>query len=302
MKYRLEPYNGMKTRFICPKCNSKNSFTRYIDTETNNYIDLNVGRCNKEINCGYHKKPKDFFTENNISINSSFLLRNEIIKEKPPDYIDFSILESSLKCYDNNNFIKFLNTIFDSQTVKSLIEKYYIGTSKHWNGATIFWQIDEVFKIRTGKIMLYDSIKGKRIKEPYNHLNWVHKKIKKDDFSLKQTLFGMHLIKDSSEPIAIVESEKTAIICSVYYPNYIWLATGGLNNLNKQLMRIFKNRSVVLFPDLGAFEKWSLKVETFNENGNIKVSDILEKNATETEKQNGFDLADYILKEKDSSK
>ena len=66
MRYKLEPYNGSKSRFICPNCNSKQSFTYYIDAETNHYIDKSVGRCNKETSCGYHKTPKEYFNQNNI--------------------------------------------------------------------------------------------------------------------------------------------------------------------------------------------------------------------------------------------
>ncbi len=46
--------------FTCPKCGRKHSFTRYIDTETNIYIDEKVGICNRAINCGYHYSPKKF--------------------------------------------------------------------------------------------------------------------------------------------------------------------------------------------------------------------------------------------------
>lgn len=298
MKYTLEPYKGNKTRYICPNCNSKQSFTRYIDIETNNYINEIVGRCNKEINCGYHKTPKHYFDENNINVGCKPFFKSEEQINFKPDYIDYSILFSSLKNYESNNFVKYLNTVFDENTIIQLLKKYYIGTSNHWQGSTIFWQIDEVNKIRTGKIMLYNQHTGKRIKEPYNKLYWQHKKINNVDFNLKQTLFGMHLIKGSDKPIAIVESEKTAIICSVYYPKYIWLATGGLNNLKVELLRILAGKNVVLFPDLGCYNKWFHKAKEFKQFCNIKVSNILELNATEDEKNKGLDLADFVLKNK----
>ena len=40
MKYRytLEKYRGIKSRYTCPQCGRKYVFTRYIDTETNQYI------------------------------------------------------------------------------------------------------------------------------------------------------------------------------------------------------------------------------------------------------------------------
>jgi len=38
-------------------------------------------------------------------------------------------------------------------------------------------------------------------------------------------LYGEHLL--SGKPVCIVESEKTAVIASFFYPDYDWLATGG---------------------------------------------------------------------------
>lgn len=37
----------------CPNCNKK-TLVLYIDTETSAYISEAVGRCDREINCGYH--------------------------------------------------------------------------------------------------------------------------------------------------------------------------------------------------------------------------------------------------------
>src|SRR5690606_34441643 len=134
---------------------------------------------------------------------------------------------------------------------------YQIGTSKHWRGAVAFWQIDELNEVRTGKIMLYNEFTGKRIKEPFNHITWAHRALKLDVFNLKQCLFGLPLIKESNKPIAIVESEKTAIISSLYLPQLTWLACGGIGNLNKEVCAPLNGRKVILYPDLSAFDKWT---------------------------------------------
>ena len=39
-------------------------FTRYIDTETNQYIADDVGKCNRLDKCGYHYTPKQYFSDN----------------------------------------------------------------------------------------------------------------------------------------------------------------------------------------------------------------------------------------------
>ena len=64
-RYQLERYRGRSTRYICPRCKRKHSFTRYIDTYNNNeYISDNVGKCNRIDKCGYHYTPKQYYTDN----------------------------------------------------------------------------------------------------------------------------------------------------------------------------------------------------------------------------------------------
>ena len=63
-RYQLEKYRGRGTRYSCPQCGRKYYITRYIDTETNQYINERVGKCNRLDKCGYHYTPKQYFTDN----------------------------------------------------------------------------------------------------------------------------------------------------------------------------------------------------------------------------------------------
>ena len=64
-RFTLEKYRGISTRYTCPQCGRKHTFTRYIDTENNNnYLSDNVGKCNRLDKCGYHYTPKQYFTDN----------------------------------------------------------------------------------------------------------------------------------------------------------------------------------------------------------------------------------------------
>ncbi|MBK9221012.1 MAG: hypothetical protein IPO16_02680 [Saprospiraceae bacterium] len=190
----------------------------------------------------------------------------------------------------------YLEKLFGYEMTNQLISKYHIGTSKKWNNSTIFWQVDILGKIRTGKIMLYDPVSGKRIKKPYNHISWVHSSLKDTTFTLQQCFFGEHLLQDETlKPVAIVESEKTAIIASVYLPEFIWLAVGSINNLSTERCKVLQGRNVVLYPDLNAFDKWQQKAMALSGVANFKVSDLLESNASDPEKQLGLDLADYLI-------
>src|SRR5690606_39778453 len=76
----------------------------------------------------------------------------------------------------------------------------------------------------------------------------------------------------------------------------IWLATGGLNNLSKSRFEPLRGRKVVLYPDLGAYDRWSEKAKELKPICSISVSDLLEQVATEKERDNGFDVADYLIR------
>ncbi len=300
-KYILEPYNGMASRYRCPSCQHRDkTFSLYIDAETSQHISHNVGRCNRESNCGYHYTPKQYFQDNDISFDTPKRKANKAIIVSPiikqVSFVPIDLFKASLNEHEANYFVQFLIKLFSIDIASELISHYFIATSKFWKGATIFWQIDTRGKVRTGKVMLYSPTTGKRIKEPFNHINWVHKLLKTQDFELRQCLFGEHLLIDKTKPVAIVESEKTAVIASVYLPQFIWVAVGSLTNLNAEKCSILRGRSVTLFPDLNGFEKWSSKAKELSQLATFTVSDLLERKASEAERKQGFDIADYLIK------
>ena len=299
-RFILEPYQGIRTRYRCPSCNHKAVFTHYIDTETGEHIHPSVGICERLNNCGYHYPPKQYFQENGIlfdkSYQSPFKLEPLFVKE--PSFVPGDVFRSSLtkSVFDNNHFIKYLIKLFGPELTKQLTDRYLIGNSTHWNGATVFWQVDTIGRVRAGKIMLYNSDTGRRVKAPYNHINWAHKVFNLEGFELRQCFFGEHLLRDKLMPVAIVESEKTAIIASAYFPNFTWLATGSLNNLNEENCSVLKGHQITLFPDLNCFEKWEVKAKGLNHIAPFKVSDLLEINASTLERNQGLDLADYLVR------
>lgn len=295
-RYILEKYKGSQSRFICPNCQDKRrTFVRYIDTETGNYLPEEFGRCNRSEKCGYHKKPTNkYFAEGEaVQITTPPKPKPE---QKPVSIIPLEIFKASLKGYQANNFTRYLVELFGAEIASQLISKYFIGSSKHWNGASVFWQIDIQGRVRTGKIMLYSPTTGKRVKEPFNYITWVHKALEQPEFNLKQCLFGEHLLKDKLKPVALVESEKTAIIASVYLPQFLWLAVGGKENLKLEKLQVLQGRTVVLFPDLKAFDKWQANVQKLKHLAKFTVSDLLERKASEADKEQGFDLADYLTR------
>jgi hypothetical protein len=158
--------------------------------------------------------------------------------------------------------------------------------------------------------MLYDFATGRRVKEiqgdgsKRSKITWAHSILLKQgaiqEFNLRQCLFGEHQLtgESKSKPVAIVESEKTAVIASCYLPDFVWLACGSVTNLTSEKFSVLAGRKVVLFPDLGCFEKWCGKTKQLQAllDCSISVSDLLERKATEANRAQGFDLADYLVK------
>lgn len=284
-RFILEPYKGVSSRHSCPNCQHTRCFSKYIDTviEFPDY----VGRCNREQNCGYHFKPKDYFEQ---SPDVKEKLQDYSTRQSPiqsptqtTSYIDFNIVEKSMKHDEDNKLFQFLSSQLGETETLKLMQLYKIGTANHWQGASVFWQIDIQCRVRTGKIMLYNPDTGRRVKEPHSHITWVHSLLSPNDFQLKQCFFSEHLLAtEKVKPIAIVESEKTTLIASAYLPQYLWIATGGKNGcFRSENMKILHQHNVVLFPDLGATEQWKEKIPMMQEQGiKVELFNYLEENAT----------------------
>jgi hypothetical protein len=216
----------------------------------------------------------------------------------PTSYVAADDVLNSMGKYDLNPLFIYLVLKFGKITTSKKFKEYYTGID-HTNELTqsfvIFWQIDKEMRVRSGKYIKYLN-NGHRDKNV--NASWHHKKTKEylpiyPDFNLVQCFFGEHLLNtDGTKPVAIVESEKTAIVASLYMPNYIWLACGSKHGLNHTKCAVLKNRNVTLFPDLGAYSEWKAKALEFG----FSVSSHLEKLASDEDRKLGLDLADYLLR------
>lgn len=286
MQYRYELEKGSK-KHPCPRCGKK-TFVRYVDNETGEYLPLEFGRCDRENNCGYLATPKGEFT-NTYEVKYT--------PPPPTSYHPLELVKQSGRNFRQNNFIQFLKTLFSEVEVRDAILKYIIGTSKLWNGATVFWQIDNEQKVRHGKIMLYDADTGKRAKDANGkaYINSVRSTLKLKDFNLNQCLFGLHLINETeTRTVAIVEGEKTAVIMSLFKPEYVWLATGSKQGFKYEMLKPLKGFKVIAFPDKSEYSDWQDRAMELKDFGfDISVCKYLE----DTDYAQGADLADVYIDE-----
>ena len=247
---------------------------------------------------------------NNVSVSKGHRTRRKqpIFKQEPPasfiDNSDDGPFKKSLKHYDRNHLITFLSGVFGVAPVNKMIGEYFIGTSKHWDGSTVFWQIDRYGRVHGGKIMQYNPDNGKRVKKPKSRVTWVHSALRIPDYNLRQCLFGEHLLaRYPGKTVAIVESEKTAMIASGVFDDCITLATGGFDNLKFEMCEALYGRDVILMPDNGKYDR-HMKNNGKPEDGwlekgkllrhmfkRLRIADIMEREA----KNPGDDIGDLIL-------
>lgn len=298
-------------KYRCPSCKAEKRFKRYVFAHNNEYIHDLVGRCDRENSCGYHYSPKEYFACSGIDIKKLLTNPNSLkaynkqmkIAKKPIHTIDKKWITESLS--KETSFVKYLETKFTKEQINEIQRLYFLGELDYCDGKekdVIFWQVDNELRLRTGKGMKYNKITGKRV-HAKDGIIWVHKvKVVKEelpeDWKLTQCLFGEHLLSlFPPKPICLVESEKTAIIASIYFPQYIWLATGGSTQFKLQTCQALKGKTIELFPDLGKFEDWTKKaIEIEKEIGcKFHLNSYLEENANKDQRENGCDIVDLLL-------
>lgn len=324
-KYVLQPYKGISTRHQCPACGHKGEFALYVDTETGKSLHPSVGRCNRDQKCGYHYTPAEFFKDNpdarpKDDWKPAYV---PVRKEKTVSQIEYLPVQyiPTLKQVERNNLFRFFCTKFGEAKSREVFDKYKVGTSKHWRNSggmsTVFPQIDAGGSLRQIKVIAYNPITGKRLHKEHPAEKLTSKGYVLDeqqdkvwfagksllgnyDANLVQCFFGEHLLKTGND-IAVVESEKTAMIASLYMPGSVWIATGGKNGCrwtSPDMCKALLGKTVFLYPDLKCLQEWTEKAEILKSHGvKVHVSRYLEEHASDEDKAKGLDIGDYLLKE-----
>lgn len=163
--------------------------------------------------------------------------------------------------------------------IDQVLRYYHVGHSRQ--GMTIFWQIDELGQVRTGKMMLYRE-DGHRNRDCRYNFDFIHSALFRDkrmtDYDdskveVRQCLFGLHLLGKYGgavrREVHIVESEKTALLMAIAYGNYqsqVWMACGGLQNITEERLRplIERGVNIILYPDRDGVAKWNEKAASIN--------------------------------------
>jgi hypothetical protein len=313
--FSLEKWSGTKSRYTCPKCNYKNEFTRFVD-EAGNCLAEDVGICNRESKCGYRYKPKEYFADNpevGLKLGKKQKQRrvNYVSTDKNGsqatgkpqqtfDLIPVEHLKKTISNYEQNAFVKFLLNLFPNcvEEIQDILKMYLVGTYKDYQGSyTCFPSIDRQMRVCKAKLIRFNAETGKRLKGQFDTSSLPAKLKLKEDFHYKQLFFGEHLLKQyPDKPVAIVESEKSAIVASFYYPELVWLGSNSKQWLNAERLQRLGTNQIILYPDADGFQQWQRTATDARRLGlDVKVSSLIEAHATPEQKTDGYDLADYLI-------
>ena len=197
------------------------------------------------------------------------------------------------------------NGYMTSEQMQEAVARYRLGCSR--DGGVIFWQIDTLEQICDGKIMYYrpdchrDHQRGTHLLATHPHPLPVWRGVVSPhaEYSIDSPP-SQGGARDGS-PIAVVEAEKTAVIMSAHYPQYLWLAAGGLTELTAQKLFPLRHHRIVLFPDTDpdqtAYKRWYTIAQEARRlyDLDIHVSSLLERRATAAQKQAKIDLVDFLF-------
>ena len=171
----------------------------------------------------------------------------------------------------------------------------------------VFWMIDAEGRLREGKVMAYTADGHRSHERKPCTVSWLlrREKLLPEEWRAWPCLFGLHQLgeADRGQAVAVVESEKTAILCSELLAGegFIWMATGGLSNLSVPMLLPLRGRRIILFPDTDpegrAYREWERQAsEASKALGHpVTVSNLLERYATPEERKRKIDLADFLL-------
>ena len=170
-------------------------------------------------------------------------------------------------------------------------ERYHLGKTR--SGKTMFWMIDDMMQPLDARIG--DT--------------WVSQLLKKREplleyWPVKHCLFGEHLLihQNNDYPVAIVESEESAVILSELFPECLWMAYSTTAHLVPELMAPLQGHHVTIYPRTDPtmsnyvfFLEYAQHVRKLY-NINLRIDSTLEHNATAEQKEQCIDILEFILK------
>lgn len=338
--WRERRQSPVLTALRCPACRRK-GYKPYLWPD-GTMISDECGRCDHESSCGYHVTPKEWLRLHpdgqEYQGEHSPATRRPLPPPPPRVKISQAWVER-FYCLNagagRNPLLRYWTEFFrrvrpENRGVADMFLKrmhdalraYMVGTLEtEGTGYTIWWIMDETGEIRSGKAMRYKA-DGHRDKECPRAFIWMHylPEIRQglpQRAEYVSCLFGLHRLTEETREVQLVESEKTAVMMSVFRPDLTWMATMGKSNLSAHALEPLISRDITItcHPDTDGYGKWEERVKeirrecprakvrvsryvmcskTAGDAANADILDLMEREYRERYKErwDGADLSD----------
>ena len=166
--------------------------------------------------------------------------------------------------------------------------RYFLGKTR--SGQPVFWMIDDMHQPLDAH--LGDTWISKLLKDREPLLEY---------WEVQHCLFGLHLSSDVEKPVAIVESESSAVVLSELLPDSLWMAYATTSHLVPELLAPLEGRTVTIYPRTDPTMSTYLffldyaNIVRRQYDINIQVDATLEDHATPDQKDRCIDIIDFFL-------
>lgn len=221
----LDKFHLDKTskKYMCPQCGKKRMVV-YVHADTlepvNEYA---FGRCDREAECSYHTKPEIQKKAKSTAIKRQIFPDDSRLKtmhKKPTGFHKHILAQAGITHAQLYEMGILQTTIRDKATGGDIELTVY------------------VFRNQAGALVNFKWFRYKEDGKRDHDFDSFSLKQPESDNEYVQDYYGMCLFLEQfldperKRAVCIVESEKTAAICRVAYPQYDWVGCGSANGLS----------------------------------------------------------------------
>lgn len=230
-----------KKKGICPGCGHRDKFRYYEDLAGNRLEDF--GRCDRTSACGYW----------NIPSGRRFTAPPEgyVAPPEPKQIFPDSKIVAKLNKALLDQESPFHEFALSLGVSHEHLAKWRVGseTSTKRGHQTVYVHVNQYGQIVNAKWFTYlptgkrdKDIESVSLKQPTNNEE-THER-----YGL--CIYGEHLFDDTRERwVMLVESEKSAVLGSWFYPAFDWAAVGSANGLTDAKIQVLTGRKVYWLAD-----------------------------------------------------
>lgn len=304
--YRLHLLPGNRENLReCPRC-GKRRFRPYLDTRTGEVLER-FGKCNREESCGFTEFPHHLLENSTPHLPTPPPLPAPARVQKV--FWDWS-------CYTTldrpGRLSSWLLERFGAEVLEETHRRYLFGSLEVGGRLfEVFWHLSLPNNLHTAHLLEMRR-EGDRLKRTGTP-SWLHALQDWKETAPKewtQTTYGLNQLTyfrgktQLTKPLRVVEGYRTAIVCSIYFPEFVWLATSsvqGLRQYNYLTLEPLKGYRLELFPDAGegAEKVWREDAKELRSRGfkvEVNTSLLEHYRRAERDGEKVGDLEDLLLK------